>query len=574
MKIIRSFKELSDNDIIKATSLRLFIFFLAVMLFPAFSSSGLAAGQGLEQEIMRKRIEQLRFSDGLTIGNERITSSIVLPEFYERRNFRPAWTNPDTVSQLINAIKNSDKEGLNPDDYHLAQIKLFRSETDSKGRSNPEVLVDFDIVLTDSLLRLGYNIIFGKVDPEALDANWNLAKEIKGRDPAAVIEEAIRTNSIAQMINDLMPEHVFYTRLRSALAEYREIKDRGGWENVAEGSALKRGMRDQRVIQLRRRLAVTGGLQDESRDSDFFGEVLEKAVIRFQRRHYLTADGVAGKKTVEAMNVPVEDRIDQIRVNLERARWVLHEIKGDFVLADIAGFTVFYVRDGEIFWRSRVQVGKPYRETPVFKSKIKYLVFNPTWTVPPGILYKDLLPAVKKDPGYLKKKMIKVLNQNGRTVDQNSIDWSRYRKGNFPYTLRQEPGPTNALGRIKFIFPNKHFVYLHDTPSKSLFQRTDRAFSSGCIRVERPFELAELLLDDKTNWSQEKIMTVIESRETKTVFLPEPVPVMLLYWTVSFDEDNTIRFKKDVYGRDEAVLKALEGNFTLRKRLVLQEESR
>lgn len=547
---------------------------IGVVLVLVMSASGAAASQeNIVQEIMRKKIEQIRFSEGLVIGEERISSSIVLPEFYERRNFRLAWTNPDTVSQLIKAINNSDKEGLNPKDYHLTQIQHFRSEIDAKSKANPEVLVDFDLVLTDSLLRLGYNIIFGKVDPEALDTNWNLAKEIKGREPAAVIEEAIKTNSIAQTITDLIPDHFFYTRLKSALAEYREIKEQGGWNPVPEGPTLKKGMSDQRVIQLRRRLAITEDLQDESLDSDVFDEALEKAVIRFQKQHYVTADGVAGKKTLEVMNVPVEDRIDQIRVNLERARWVLHEIKGDFVLADIAGYTVFYVKDGDIFWRSRVQVGKPYRETPVFKSKIKYLVFNPTWTVPPGILYKDLLPAVKKDPNYFRKKNINVIDRNGKIVNQDSIDWSRYRKGNFPYTLRQEPGPANALGRIKFIFPNEHFVYLHDTPSKSLYGRTDRAFSSGCIRVERPFELAELLLNDKTNWSHEKIMKVIESKETKTVFLPEPVPVMLLYWTVSFDDDNTIQFKRDVYGRDKAVLKALEGAFKLRKRPVLEEQS-
>jgi murein L,D-transpeptidase YcbB/YkuD len=547
--------------------------FMMVFVLVLTASGAVAYQESLAQEIMRKKIEQIRFTKGSMIGEEKISSSIVLPEFYERRNFRLAWTNPDTVRQLIDAIKNSDKEGLNPNDYHLTQIQHFRSEIDANSKTNPEVLVDFDLILTDSLLRLGYNIIFGKVDPEALDANWNLAKEIRGRDPAAVIEEAIKTNSIAQTITDLIPDHFFYTRLKSALTEYRIIKEHGGWKPVPEGPTLKKGMSDQRVIQLRRRLSVTGDLQDKSLDSDVFDDALEKAVIRFQKRHYLTADGVAGKQTLEAMNVPVEKRIDQIRVNLERARWVLHEIKGDFVLADIAGFTVFYVQDGDIFWRSRVQVGKPYRKTPVFKSKIKYLVLNPTWTVPPGILYKDLLPAVKKDPNYLRKKNINVIGQNGKIVNQDSIDWSRYRKGNFPYTLRQEPGPTNALGRIKFIFPNKHFVYLHDTPSKSLFGRTDRAFSSGCIRVQRPFELAELLLNDKTNWSREKIMKVIESKETKTVFLPEPVPVILLYWTVSFDENNTIQFKKDVYGRDDAVLKALEGAFKIRKRPVLKEQS-
>jgi murein L,D-transpeptidase YcbB/YkuD len=204
---------------------------------------------------------------------------------------------------------------------------------------------------------------------------------------------------------------------------------------------------------------------------------------------------------------------------------------------------------------------------------MKYIVFNPTWTVPPGILRKDILPKVKRDPSYLLKRNINVVDQNGKVINQASIDWSQYTGGNFPYQLRQEPGPDNALGRIKFIFPNSHFVFLHDTPSKSLFDKTERAFSSGCIRVDNPVKLAELLLNDPTNWSQDKIMEAIDSMQTRTVFLPEPLPVLILYWTVAFDEEGRIYFKKDLYGRDEAVLAGLKGEFKFRKRPVAGRES-
>jgi murein L,D-transpeptidase YcbB/YkuD len=277
----------------------------------------------------------------------------------------------------------------------------------------------------------------------------------------------------------------------------------------------------------------------------------------------LTADGAVGAKTLEAMNVPIENRIDQIRVNLERARWILHAIGKKQIIVDIAGYNLLYYEKNETIWQSRVQVGKPFRKTPVFKSAIQYIEFNPTWTIPPTILKKDILPKVRRNPQYLKDRNIKVLTHKGKIVDPNSIDWSKYPRQRFPYILRQQPGPNNALGRMKFIFPNKHFVYLHDTPSKSLFERTDRAFSSGCIRVQKPLELAVILLNDPIAWSQKKIMDVMETKQTRRVNLPQPLPVLLFYWTVAIDSAGTIQFKKDVYNRDVPILKGLNDKFKL-----------
>ena len=311
---------------------------------------------------------------------------------------------------------------------------------------------------------------------------------------------------------------------------------------------------------------MTGDLASEASDSTRFDRELEQAVSRFQERHGLTPDGIVGPGTVEAANVTVEARIDQIRANLERARWIFHAVHGKFVLVDIAGFEVEIRQEDGLIWTCRAQVGKPYRETPVFRSDIKYLVFCPTWTIPPGILEKDTLPAVKRDPDYLTQRNINAIDRNGNVVDQASIDWSKHSAGDLPYTLRQEPGPNNALGQIKFIFPNPHFVYLHDTPSRSLFDQTDRAFSSGCIRVEKPFEQAELLLNDPEKWNREEIKKAIESGKTRTVFLPEPIPVLLLYWTVEVSPGGEVYFKKDIYGRDEAVLEGLNGEFRFRKR--------
>jgi murein L,D-transpeptidase YcbB/YkuD len=199
--------------------------------------------------------------------------------------------------------------------------------------------------------------------------------------------------------------------------------------------------------------------------------------------------------------------------------------------------------------------------TPVFTSEMKYMVFNPTWTVPPGILSKDILPKLKKDPGYLAAKNMSVIDSDGKVVDPATLDFSSYSARSFPYQIRQEPGPWNALGRVKFIFPNPHFVFLHDTPSKALFERLDRSFSSGCIRTENPLELAELLLDDPEKWNQEAIQAVLDAKQTRTVYLPEPIPVLLLYWTVFPEDDWQLRFLGDIYKRDGRILEALDGEF-------------
>jgi murein L,D-transpeptidase YcbB/YkuD len=295
-----------------------------------------------------------------------------------------------------------------------------------------------------------------------------------------------------------------------------------------------------------------------------FDESVEAGVQAFQTRHALEPDGLVGPNTLAALNAPVEARLDQIRVNMERIRWVYQDLPSDFVLTDIAGFHVYLVRGGEIVWDARAQVGQPFRKTPVFRDTMNHLVFNPTWTVPPTILRKDILPKVKQDPNYLRRRNISVLDRNGKLVDIDSIDWASLTPGRFPYTLRQEPGPDNALGRVKFMFPNAFMVYLHDTPSKTLFGRTQRAFSSGCIRVERPFELAELLLNDQKKWNQATIQQVLETQQTRTVMLEDPLPVLLLYWTAEMDDAGRIHFREDIYGRDERILKALDGEFVFK----------
>ena len=541
----------------------LMIVFLVVVTQPCIVSHAQTQDE-LVAGFIRTKVEQFRASGNLIIGNAQISSIRVLPPLYTKRDFRPIWTDGEKTEQLIIVVRDTYSEGLDPRDYHLEEIERIGERTRGSDSEDSSLLASLDILLTDSLVRLAYHSIFGKEDPTSHHPHWNLTDPIDDIDPVAFMEKAITSESLDKVIDSWKPQHPVYGRLKLALANYRAIQAEGGWSAVPAGLPLKAGLSDERVPLLRRRLSATGDLSGELNDSMFFGEKLEQAVIHFQSRHRLHTDGVVGEKTFEVLSVPIEQRIDQIRANLERARWLLHDIRGKFVIVDIAGFHVGLHEEGKIVWTGRAQVGRPYRNTPVFKSAIRYLEFNPTWTIPPGILSKDILPAVKRNPDYLKKRNINVIDREGNVVDQSSIDWSQYPGRSFPYMLRQEPGPDNALGQVKFIFPNKHFVYLHDTPSKSLFDRSDRTFSSGCIRVENPFELAELLLNNPKEWNAAKITEVINSKQTVKVFLPEPMPVLLLYWTVAVDEDGTVHFKQDPYGRDKAIVEGLRGSFRIR----------
>ena len=545
-----------------------FCFVIGLLVSLAWCAIGWSDDQAVGRSIL-SRVELQRNRGNLVIAGEPISSRHVLPGLYERRAHLPVW-NQANVDQLLAVIDTSREEGLTPAHYHRRGVFEY-AEFLRRGTGEDERRAEFDILATDAFIRLAYNLFFGKADPSELDPDWNTLRQVQGEDPVAFLQDALDKGRVKTALEELSPHQPYYRRLKTALATYRAIEAGGGWPRVPDGPTLKPGVRHARVEVLRQRLAATGDLTEPAGDPALFDDALEAAVKAFQKRHRMTADGAVGPATLAALQVPVQARIDQIRVNLERARWMLHDVPQAFVVVDIAGFEAGYFREGKLSWRSRVQVGKPYRRTPIFRSEIGYLVLNPAWTVPPGIEARDILPAVKRNRGYLADRNLSVIDRQGRRIDPAQIDWSRYSGRNFPYTFRQDPGPDNALGQIKFMFPNPHFVYLHDTPSKDLFERDVRAFSSGCIRVERPLELAELLLNDLEKWSLDRIRMAIDTRKTQTVALPAPVPVLLYYWTAQGQADGSVHFKNDVYRRDPAVLKALDGEFRFRRQPVTRD---
>jgi murein L,D-transpeptidase YcbB/YkuD len=292
--------------------------------------------------------------------------------------------------------------------------------------------------------------------------------------------------------------------------------------------------------------------------ADTYDPQLEQAVINFQAHHGIQADGIVGPDTVAALNITIGKRIDQIRVNMERLRWVTRGLPQDYLLVDIAGYRALLYQDGQQTWSTRAIVGTPDRKTPVFRSMMSYLVLNPTWTVPQTILREDILPVVKKNPAALGDKGLKVIDSNGREVDPASVDWNMFSVSASGCKILQPPGPGNSLGQVKFIFPNKYQVYIHDTPVKPLFNKAERAFSSGCVRIEHPLELAERLLASNTGLGREWLRKQVASKQTQAIKLPRPIPVLLLYYTAEAGDDGMIYFRNDLYRRDRTVLQALD----------------
>jgi murein L,D-transpeptidase YcbB/YkuD len=353
-----------------------------------------------------------------------------------------------------------------------------------------------------------------------------------------------------------------FQRLETQLQQHRALADAGGWPAVPDGPTIHPDAEDPRLATLAGRLLVSGDIPDVDMpvSTSTYNETLQSAVRRFQARHGLEVDGLVGRATLRSLNVSVQQRIDQIRVNLERLRWDLDTESHDLILMNIPAFKAYVIRDGDIAWTTNVIVGDPENKTPVFNSTLKSVVFNPTWTVPHSIASKELLPKIRQDPSFLRRGNYELFDRAGNRVDSSSVDWSAVKRKTFPFTLVQQPGPANQLGQIKFMIPNDYSVCMHDTPEKSLFASAARAFSHGCIRVEEPLGLAEVLLGSE-NWTREQVDSQLESNETRTVVLAEPLPVHVVYWTAEVDAQGIMHFYDDIYEWDATVLERLDRPF-------------
>lgn len=495
-----------------------------------------AAAPDTATAFIEARVGQLRNGETVRAAGQVLASTVVLPDFYDQRAFRPAWTDPDNVSALLEAVRESMLDGLNPRDYHLEALEGLAS-----APAGPRRDADLDMLATDATLRLAYHLRFGKVDVRRIDADWNFRPDpgaplLSG--PAQAIEQTLARGRLREALGVLRPSQRVYEQLRGALARYRAIAAAGGWRFLPAGTTLRPGAADPRLPALRERLRIEGDLDPGADGDATYDEATEAGVRRFQERHGLEPDGLVGRRTLRALNQPVAGKIDRLRLSLERARLLLHDLPQRYVLVNVPGYRLYYI-DGTVRFAANVVVGKMVAKTPIFRAEITHLVVNPSWTVPPGIMQREVIPGLAKDPRYLEKKGLQ-------------------RVGN---RIVQMPGPDNALGRIKIMLPNRHLVYLHDTPQKQQFEADRRTFSSGCIRVQDVFELAALLLDDPQHWSQARLLEAADTGRTLTLNLHERVPVLLAYLTAVVRGEG-VHFFEDIYRRDPAELEALDAPFS------------
>jgi len=499
-------------------------------------------------------------STHVSLGADHVFVSEELTKVYNDVDNKRLWSATKNRQDLIKIIEEAYFEGLDPNDYHIESIRQLYLEKNDNLKDEAVRLAKIDVLMTDAIMLYAFHIIQGKVDPESLDPNWNYSKRDIPDDIDLKLISRLEEQSLADSINVLRPALPMYNRYRKWFAHYDSLKNNDGKISQLEypGESLKLGDSSALVSELKKHLE-NFDVSGISGDGGYFDETLEATLIDFQTHFGLTADGVAGQSTFDALNTSIQERMNMIRINMERCRWINNLPPKEFLLVNIADFHLYIFREGIIDYTSRVVVGKEHHETPIFTSNIQYVVFNPTWTIPYSIATKETLPKLKRDPDYLGNRNMTLL-RNGIEINPSSVDFNEYSANNFPFTIRQEPGIYNALGRMKFIFPNKYSVYLHDTPSKSYFDKTERTFSHGCVRVQNPQLLAEQLLGDK-GYDQKKIAEVLRTEKETVIHLQNAMTVMLMYWTCYENHENgKMYFYKDVYNRDQKILDELLKN--------------
>ena len=479
--------------------------------------------------------------------------------FYLSRAWRPVWDDPARVEALVAAVEAIQVHGLDPADFSPDQLRRAAAES-----TTVEARAERELLLTDTLAALLFQLRHGKVDPRTLYREWNFTPPPNPYERAGELAAVLQAGDLRAAIDAHAPDLPLYRALVQGLAHYQALAMLGDWPKVAGGPTLRPGARSARVPALRERLLVEpeSGLDEATRRSSHYDPALVEAVKRFQAGHGLEPDGVIGAQTLLALNTSPARRVEQIRANLERLRWVAADLRGDRLLVDIVGYHADLVLDGQPVWESKVIVGKPARKTPSLRDSVVNLVFNPKWVVPPTILREDVIPRAARNPGYLASQRLRVVDRSGQSVDPSTIDWGSARQSGFPYRVVQQSGADGSLGRIKFALSNPYAIYLHDTNARSLFGRAERALSSGCVRVAKPAELARILLDDPVSWSAEALEAALASGRTRTVGVGRDVTVLLHYSTAGLDEHGRLQLRNDIYDYDRAILDTLAARRT------------
>lgn len=519
------------------------------------------------REILIDRLNSAYIISLFPENSEQKKLAAKLKESYEDRSNELIWFSADNSSaradQLVGIIENIHKDGLNKEHYHFEAIKKDLNESQSRFQNqNPERLVELDLLLTSSYFILASDLLNGRLNPNKFDDKW--IPDVRNKNLKKYFRDALEENEIAASLKKLGPKHPQYNHLKKALEDYRQLKSESDWHPLQTHTYLKTGDSSKIVPNIRNRLYLLGDLKvkdSKPKKENIFGKDIKEAVKRFQERHGLIADGIVGPVTLEHLNIPLDEKITRIKLNLERIRWLPESFGEKYILINIPEFRLKVYHQHSKVADMKVIVGKEYRSTPIFNDRITYLVFNPTWTLPLSIARRDKLEKIKEDPEYLIRNNYEVYedwNKSSEPLDPLEVVWEDMDEETFNYRIVQKPGPWNALGQVKFMMKNDMAIYLHDTPTENLFHNDERMFSSGCIRVERPFELARFLLRETEELPSQKIEEYRRKEGPVSVSLEKDMPVYIIYNTVWVDEQGEIHFLEDIYKHDEMHLASLE----------------
>lgn len=480
---------------------------------------------------------------------------------YAEDDYKPIWVKSGGLKNpgedFLEGLEQIELDGLVKEVYWSEEQAALLEQV--KASKDPKLHAQLDVAVSRSFLQLAADLNIGRVDPANINIEWKMARKSPTVDYKEQMLDMSNGASFDRILDQLRPSNAMYGQLRDLLQKQKEnLQDQPPLVGSFEGK-IEKGDSHEAIPMIRQKLVMLQDLEEDQQNmGQLYDDQLFEAVKSFQRRHGLIDDGVIGADFVGAINYNQQDLISKIVVNMERLRWLPDFMDTDKnkVIVNIPDFQLFYIQGNDTVLTSKVVVGRDYRQTPVFKSEMTYLVFSPTWTLPETILWEDAIPSIRKDKNYLQANYMEVLDHQGNKVNPTQVNWSGLRgKEDFPYMIRQSPGSTNPLGKVKFMFPNDHAIYIHDSPAQALFSRDGRTFSSGCIRMDKPQEFAAMLLED-ADWDHERIIEAMNQDEEQNVTLAESLEVWILYLTL-WDTEGKLEVREDVYDMDKKLAEAL-----------------
>ncbi len=516
---------------------------IAVLVLNIFSFASYAQENDSEDSLLRIALKS-------SLG-EFYSSSDPISLFYSERKFEPFWIeNRKRLESLLRSLNQVGSHGLPKSRYPLKELSQAIFENEPAQKANLELMA------TEAFLLFAQDVSGGILNPNIIDMNINVVSQRK--DPNIVLASLTESLDVEVFFQDLFPSSSEYTALISELNRLKEVLLNGAWGDLVPTDVpLQVGMTHDNVPFLRKRLSAMGYPVYQT-NLRLFDDQLDASVKKFQEYHGLNPDGVFGAKSIEAINVPPKTRIVQVLVNLERMRWNNQDRGGEYVLVNQPNFHAYFKSENKKVWQSRVVIGLPSNQTAEFNDTITHMVVNPTWHVPKSIAVDEYLPLIQSDPNFLiDNEMVLMVRGTDTIIDSNLIDMQAFTPENFPFLIKQIPSNINALGLVKFMFPNKFSIYMHDTPMKDLFFKDERTFSHGCIRLQEPFEFAYSLLRDQEVDPETKFQELLQKEEETYINLSRKIPVYITYRTAFFDEFGQIHYRADVYGRDALVYMAL-----------------